>query len=169
MKFARLVLLLIALLLAVELSLSRDRLHVPVRGLMGHAFGVPVSYQTCGFHTGQDWFAPSGSTLYAIADGTVVHVGPMWMQGEGVGRGDRAIIIDHGGWYTSYGHNRSVRVAVGDAVQRGQAIGEVGSEGFAGGPHLHFEMVIAPFTGDWQEPFEGCDAYVDPGDVWGWF
>jgi murein DD-endopeptidase MepM/ murein hydrolase activator NlpD len=140
--------------------------HVPTRGLMLHAFGVPVNYQACGFHTGQDWFAPEGTPVYAIEAGTVVYVGPLWSRGEGVGRGESAIVLQHGGYYTTYSHNRVALVTPGQAVAKGEVIAEIGDEGYARSPHLHLEKVTAPFTGNWQEPFVGCGAYQDPGDRW---
>jgi hypothetical protein len=140
--------------------------HLPTHGLMLHPFGVPVNYQSCGFHTGQDWFAPSGTPVYAIEAGRVVYVGPLWSQGEGVGRGDHAIVLDHGGYYTTYSHNRVALVSVGADVAKGEVIAEVGREGYAGSPHLHLEKVTTPFTGDWRRPFEGCGSYADPGDRW---
>lgn len=143
--------------------------HVPTRGAMAHAFGVPVSYQGCGFHTGQDWFAPEGTPVYAVEAGTVVHVGPMWLDGPGQGRGPHAVVLDHGDHYTTYGHNRAARVAVGERVARGQVIAEIGREGYAPLPHLHLERVDkadALWTGDWRLPFAGCGAYRDPGNRW---
>lgn len=143
--------------------------HVPTHGAMAHGFGVPVSYQGCGFHTGQDWFAPEGTPVYAVEAGTVIHVGPMWLDGPGQGRGPHAIVLDHGDHYTTYGHNRAARVAVGERVARGQVIAEVGSEGYSPLPHLHLERIDkadALWTGDWRLPFAGCGAYRDPGDRW---
>ena len=156
----------VAFFVATEM---KDRPHAPVRGAMAIGFGRPVDYQDCGFHTGQDWFAPSGTPIYAVEAGTVVHVGPLWIQGEGVGRGDHAIVIEHGFYSTTYSHNRAALVSSGDEVTRGQQIAELGAEGYAGGPHLHFEWIVAPYSGDWQQPFYGCDDYVDPGMGWGWF
>ncbi len=136
---------------------------------MAIGFGREVSYQDCGFHTGQDWFAAEGSAIYAVEPGTVLHVGPLWIEGEGIGRGPLAIVIDHGDYLTSYSHNRTATVEVGQRVERGQVIGEIGSLGFSRGPHLHFERVEGAFTGDWHRPFEDCEVYRDPGDTWGWF
>lgn len=140
--------------------------HVPTHGVMFHPFGAPVAYQKCGFHTGEDWAGVIGAPIYAIEAGSVVYVGPLWLAGPGVGRGDYSIILYHeeGGYYTTYSHNSVALVQPGEQVQRGQQIAEMGSEGYSGGPHLHLEKVVTPFTGNWQEPFVGCDGYVQPSD-----
>ena len=137
--------------------------------MLGIAFGREVDYQSCGFHTGQDWFAPSGTPVYAIQAGTVVYRGPLWVSGPGVGRGDHALIIQHEGYVTTYSHNKIAMVEVGDEVERGQVIARIGREGYAGGPHLHLEKVRGSFSGDWEKPFHGCGVYLDPGDEWGHF
>jgi septal ring factor EnvC (AmiA/AmiB activator) len=168
-----LILLLLTALVAAPRIVMEMRTwpHIPTRGTMLWAFGVPVSYQTCGFHTGQDWFAAIGTPIYAVADGTVVHVGPMWLSGPDVGRGDFTVILHHideneDEYYTTYGHNSVSLVSPGESVERGQKIAEVGDEGYSPRPHLHLEKVAAPFTGDWQQPFVGCEGYRDPGNRW---
>jgi hypothetical protein len=57
--------------------------------------------------------------------------------------GGNQVIIDHGnGEFSFYGHLRpdSVRVRVGDTVERLQQIGVVGSSGNSTEPHLHFHV-----------------------------
>jgi hypothetical protein len=90
------------------------------------------------------------------------------LNGPNQGRGAHSIILYHseGGFYTTYSHNAVALVTVGEQVARGQQIAEVGDEGFARSPHLHLEKVSAPFTGEWQQPFVGCDGYLDPGSRW---
>lgn len=54
-----------------------------------------------------------------------------------------AIIIEHAdGWETQYCHmaRGSLRVAVGEAVKAGQAIGRIGLSGLTEYPHLHFTV-----------------------------
>jgi len=160
--------LLISAAVPVVLTYLNRYPHIPTYGLMGYAFGVPVDYQTCGFHTGQDWFGSTGTPIYAIEDGIVLYVGPLWFAGPDVGRGAYSIILYHeaGDYYTTYGHNSVALVNEGDTVERGQKIAEMGNEGYSGSPHLHLEKVITPFTGNWQEPFIGCEGYVEPGTSW---
>lgn len=89
------------------------------------------------FHQGLDIAAPTGTTVTAAAGGTVIMA--QWYGGYG-----NYILIDHGGGYsTGYGHLSSIYVTTGQSVQRGQAIGAVGSTGQSTGPHLHFEVRIA--------------------------
>jgi murein DD-endopeptidase MepM/ murein hydrolase activator NlpD len=89
------------------------------------------------FHQGLDIAAPTGTTVTAAAGGTVIMA--QWYGGYG-----NYILIDHGGGYsTGYGHLSAIYVSSGQVVQRGQAIGAVGSTGQSTGPHLHFEVRIA--------------------------
>jgi len=88
------------------------------------------------FHQGLDIAAPSGTTVLAAAGGTVILA--QWYGGYG-----NFILIDHGGSVaTGYGHLSAIYVSAGQAVQRGQAIGAVGSTGQSTGPHLHFEVRV---------------------------
>jgi murein DD-endopeptidase MepM/ murein hydrolase activator NlpD len=88
------------------------------------------------FHQGLDIAAPTGTTVTAAASGTVIMA--QWYGGYG-----NYILIDHGGGYsTGYGHLSAIYVSDGQKVERGQAIGAVGSTGESTGPHLHFEVRI---------------------------
>jgi septal ring factor EnvC (AmiA/AmiB activator) len=78
--------------------------------------------------------APAGSTVTAVADGSVVF--SEWMTGYGL-----ILIIDHGNGYMSlYAHNESLLRDVGDRVKRGDALAKVGTSGGQGTPALYFEL-----------------------------
>ena len=78
--------------------------------------------------------APTGSTVTAVADGSVVF--SEWMTGYGL-----ILIVDHGNGYMSlYAHNESLLRDVGDKVRRGDAVAKVGTSGGQGAPALYFEL-----------------------------
>lgn len=58
------------------------------------------------------------------------------------GVGGWYVVINHNnGLYTYYGHmNRRAWVEVGQIVDKGQDIGQIGMTGVATGPHVHFEV-----------------------------
>jgi LysM repeat protein len=88
-----------------------------------------------GNHRAIDIGAPYGSSVYAGRAGRVVRSG--WAR-TGYGY---TVIIDHGEDLLSlYSHMKGEWVRVGDWVERGQLIGEVGSTGKSSGPHVHFEV-----------------------------
>lgn len=110
----------------------------PVSGTITSPFGYRRNPFGGGmeFHQGLDIAAPMGTTITAAAAGTVISAG--WYGGYG-----NYILIDHGGGMaTGYGHCSQIFVSVGQHVQKGQAIGAVGSTGYSTGPHVHFEVRI---------------------------
>ena len=87
-------------------------------------------------HSGVDFAAPSGTPLYATADGVVTHAG--WQSGYG-----RLVKIQHDfGIETRYAHLSRLRVNVGQRVSRGQQIGDMGASGRVTGVHLHYEVRV---------------------------
>jgi hypothetical protein len=81
------------------------------------------------------------------------------------------VVLDHGdGWETQYCHLRqgSVRVGVGQKVERGTPLGEVGYSGLADSAHLHLSVrhqgrTIDPFTG--RHPDGTCSREEAPGSA----
>ena len=85
-------------------------------------------------HDGVDIQVPEGTPVRAVRAGRVLYSDEL----RGYGN---IVIVEHDGGYASvYAHNRSNRVAVGDAVTQGQVIAEVGQSGDATSPQLHFEV-----------------------------
>jgi murein DD-endopeptidase MepM/ murein hydrolase activator NlpD len=85
-------------------------------------------------HEGLDISAPSGTPIRAAGRGRVVQAGRM--AGYGL-----LVEIDHGfGLTTVYAHASRVHVRVGQEVERGDVVAQVGATGVATSPHLHYEV-----------------------------
>jgi murein DD-endopeptidase MepM/ murein hydrolase activator NlpD len=84
-------------------------------------------------NTGIDIGAEKGERVRCIASGTVAYVG--WMRGFG-----KFVIVDHGGYYTTYAHMEDVAVEKDEEVRNGSVLGTAGDAGIVGGIKLHFEI-----------------------------
>lgn len=85
----------------------------------------------------------SGSFVVSAAAGEVFFVKQGCVAGSrscGLGYGNYIVINHDNGTQTLYGHLKSIAVAPGDHVARGQLIGYEGSTGRSTGAHLHFEV-----------------------------
>ena len=88
-------------------------------------------------HKGVDLAQPTGTPVYATADGVISKA--EWFSSYGL-----FISVEHGGnIQTRYGHLSRLNVAAGQTVHKGDLIGYVGSTGRSTGPHLHYEVRIA--------------------------
>ena len=87
-------------------------------------------------HTGIDYGAPTGTPVWAVGAGTVIH------SGSKGGYGNTIEIKHAGSVVTRYGHLSKVLVRRGQSVHQHQTIGLVGSTGYSTGPHLHFEYLV---------------------------
>ena len=98
-------------------------------------------------HYGIDIAAEAGRTVVSPASGRVTFADPdLYFSGG-------TLIIDHGyGVSSTMLHLSELHVAVGDEVEQGQALGEVGATGRATGPHLDWRM-------NWR------DRRVDPTTI----
>jgi len=86
-------------------------------------------------HSGLDLSAPSGTPIYATGPGVVTKSG--WGSGYG-----QYVEINHGnGYITRYAHASRLIARVGDRVDAGEHIANVGCTGRCTGPHLHYEVV----------------------------
>lgn len=123
---------------------ERDKInHVPavlpfIKGdyavVCGYGYRVDPIDGGTRFHEGLDFSAPTGTPVYATADGTVTAAAPTGAYGD-------CVEIDHGYSYvTRFAHLGSIEVTLGQKVSRGDRIGTVGSTGKSLGPHLHYEV-----------------------------
>jgi murein DD-endopeptidase MepM/ murein hydrolase activator NlpD len=87
-------------------------------------------------HQGIDYAAPTGTPVWAVASGKVIHRGRMG------GFGNTVRIRHPNGYVSYYGHlSRFAKgLHVGDTVSQKQVVGYVGSTGLSTGPHLDFRM-----------------------------
>lgn len=102
-------------------------------------------------HNGIDLVNGNPTTpIYASAAGEVVIAGsyPEWY-------GNYVVIKHSDGLYTGYAHQSQLRVSVGDTVNQGQQIGNMGTTGPSTGPHLHFQF----FT---NGPWPSNSDFINP-------
>ena len=86
------------------------------------------------FHQGQDITVPTGTPIFAPADGVVKRA--YYIGGFG-----NHIKIDHNsGYSTTFAHLSKIFVRHGQKINRGDIIGETGNTGRSTAPHLHYEV-----------------------------
>ncbi|MCW2924824.1 MAG: Peptidase [Thermoleophilia bacterium] len=110
----------------------------PVEG-----YTVTQGFGGAGKHPGIDLSVAQGTPIVAPARGKVVESA---FEAGGYGN---YVTVDHGdGTFTRFGHMVAPSgLHVGDVVEAGGALGNVGSTGNSTGPHLHFEVLrggVAP-------------------------
>ncbi|MET7889703.1 M23 family metallopeptidase [Streptomyces mirabilis] len=120
---------------------------LPVGGAtIGTGYKVAGSMWSSGYHTGVDFVVPTGTTIKAIAAGTVVSAG--W----GGAYGNQVVIQHADGRYSQYAHLSALSVSAGQTVTEGRQIGLSGATGNVTGPHLHFEIRTTPNYGSDMDP-----------------
>lgn len=109
---------------------------LPVNGRITSNFGWrthPVTGRK-DFHDGIDIAQDYGTPIKAAGAGIVTFSGRSGTYGN-------VIIISHGyGYKTIYAHNKKNFVKVGEKVNKGEIIAEIGLTGTTTGSHLHFEV-----------------------------
>ncbi len=87
------------------------------------------------WHGGVDLAGRDGSDIISVAAGVVTYAGERYGYGN-------LVEVDHGdGLRTRYAHCKTVKVKVGEVVQKGQVLALMGSTGRSTGPHVHFEVL----------------------------
>jgi murein DD-endopeptidase MepM/ murein hydrolase activator NlpD len=107
------------------------------KGWLSSYFGVrkdPFNGRPA-MHKGVDFAGKEDADIIATASGVV-----SWSD-KRYGYGN-LIEINHGeGFKTRYGHNKTLLVKVGEVVNKGQVIAQMGSTGRSTGPHVHYEIL----------------------------
>jgi hypothetical protein len=88
------------------------------------------------FHTGVDFNANVGDSVYSVKDGVVVSA----VSTDKGGFGKHVKVRHADGHASVYAHLSSVSVNAGDTVNAGDQLGNAGNSGLSSGPHLHFEV-----------------------------
>ena len=96
-------------------------------------------------HTGLDFAAPSGTPIFAVANGVITETGY-----DGA-YGNKTVETLPDGTEIWYCHQSTIGVNVGDKVIQSSQIGTVGSTGNVTGPHVHIE--VRPGGGDPVDPY----------------
>ncbi len=132
----------------------------PAEGRISSPFGYIRKYVTEGCetkikpHFGYDIAAPTGAPVIAPASGTVILADDdLYYEGG-------TVFLDHGGGLVSlFLHMSKLNVNVGDVIEAGDLVGEVGATGRVTGAHLHWAV-------KWRNPDtddRSGDFYIDPG------
>ncbi len=134
-------------------------------GAVSDNFGPRVSpCDGCSsYHKGMDLAAAEGTAIYAPAAGRVAAM-------DKYSCGGRTLYINHivDGRYitTVYMHLLSYNVKVGDIIQQGQKIAEVGGgyrapDNCTTGAHLHFETVEGHYYGTGKHSYSSYSTYLN--------
>jgi murein DD-endopeptidase MepM/ murein hydrolase activator NlpD len=112
-------------------------------------FPVGITHLTPDSYYAIDLAMPIGTGIYADRGGIVFEVASTNFKGgldpeRDMQSANIVRVLHDDGSHAVYAHlnTNSIRVQVGDRVQRGQYIAESGNTGFSSGPHLHFSVMV---------------------------
>lgn len=129
-------------------GLDAEKLAKGKSAFLKRGFGRTINISATGEsyrNDGVDYVALSGEPVLAVNNGTVVYAGYLEYSGY-------TVIIDHGLGLKSWYYNMSSsNVTVGQAVSKGDTIGNVGSTGFTPSAGLHvrltvFDVPVCPYS-----------------------
>lgn len=143
----------------------------PVENEISHPYGEQRRNRS---HKGMDYASPNGTAVHASEIGRVIRASFHDRKEVGKGSYGNVIVVDHTPnaeknerhVYTLYAHLEGMSVGEGHEVEKDEIIGTSGNTGTveyfrakdkgystdkAGGFHLHFEVIDAPFELNWQK------------------
>ncbi len=123
-------------------TMTRPEFIWPTHGTYTGSYGIDTINGANRTHGGIDIANSTGTDIVAARAGTVVFAG--W---DSSGYGYLVIIQHDNGTHTYYAHNSSILVSVGDTVEQGEHIAEMGATGRATGVHCHFEVRLGTYNG----------------------
>lgn len=121
-----------------DVAVPRTDLALPATGRLSSRFGLRRIFngEPRAPHTGLDVAVPTGTEVHAPADGVVTLVDDFYFNGK-------TVFVDHGqGFVSMVCHLDKASVQLGQAVRRGDVLGQSGSSGRATGPHLHWSVYL---------------------------
>lgn len=121
-------------------DISQQHNNFVIEGTLTSSYGATESPFKKGVmrdHYGVDFKAPSGTPIYAPADGVITEATALFNNNANYGK--VVVLQTEGGVQTMLAHLNSYDVAVGQTVLQGQKIAEIGSTGKSTGPHVHIE------------------------------
>lgn len=138
----------------IRMPLWEEDFILPTTGYRTTGFGHTryVNNELNNRHSGIDIANAVGTPIKSVNTGEIKLAEDLLVTGK-------TIIIDHGGRiFSSYSHLSKIEVEVGERVERGQKIGEMGSTGFSTGPHLHW-VIRTPEAFLDPDQFVGNDIF----------
>lgn len=132
----------------------------PAHGNYTGSYGVDTINGARRKHAGIDIAGSTGSDICAARAGTVVYAG--WDKG---GYGNLVVVEHDNGTHTYYAHNSAICVSVGDTVEQGEKIAEMGATGRVTGVHCHFELRLGNFEGLYVAATSDPMEYLDLSEL----
>ena len=111
------------------------------------------------FHKGIDISRPTGTEVFAWANGVVTLSG--WLRGYGL----TVEIVHPNGVKTRYAHLNLTNIRKGQKISKGQILGQVGETGRTTGANLHFEVLVAGKLSDPLNHLSENDEIVGDGRI----
>ena len=130
-------------------------------GFFGRRFGfVRRAAIADRLHKGVDIPAKRGAQVVAANDGLVIYA-----DNRSRGYGNAIIVLHPDDTRTLYAHLSRAWVSLGEQVQRGQHIGDVGMSGMARATHLHFEYRVGARARNPARLFSGRPSHTEEREM----